>query len=946
MPDTDQPYRRKLIEVSLPLDVISEESAGEKSIGRGPGHPSTLHTWWARRPLAACRAVIFASLVDDPIDCSDEFPTEADQAAERERLHEILRNISRWENTDERKPENTTLMNRARLEVARSLARTRGDTAPVDPNEVLMYLSDEKTGVTIYDPFSGGGSIPLEAQRLGLNAIGSDLNPIAVLITKATIELPVPFKDHNPINPVASQPLRSGSTVDPSWRGYTGLASDIRHYGKRIRSKAFERIGHYYPTVTLDDGTESTVVAWLWANTVPCPNPACGIAMPLIRSFRVSQRKGHPKWTQPIKSPNSDSVNFEIVDDPSGIKVRLERKDEYPRTVGRSGVICVECETSRSLDYVRNQALAGNMRQQLIGIAADGSRRREYLAPIENHERIAFEPNPPRRPGASLPSKGLGISAQGYGFFEWHQLFTERQLTSICTFSDALNEVVAEIVSDGATKEYANLVRTYLSLAIGRLAHYNSRLCRWRADSVAGVFGRGALGMVWDFAEANPFAFKAQNWMAQVETVAKVVERLPLRGSRGLAFQADAANTHYDSNGPVIVTDPPYYDNIGYADLSDFFYVWHSDLLRDVFPDLFVGRQTPKTDEIIAGPMFDNPKERFERLMGEALGRIKASCSNDFPSSIFYGYVQKESGKKGATTTGWETFLTAVSNVGLRIVGTWPVRTEDRGRLRALSSNALASSVVLVTRPRDEDAPMATRQQFVAELESTLPMEIDRLTRQDNIAPVDLAQAAIGPGMKIYTKYSSVETIAGDPVHVREALTEINRVIGDYFLSEQGELDAPTFVCVDLLKVHGFNEGLFGDAEGLAKAKNVTIGSLVSSGLLEAKMGKVRLLPISYFRTTGRDLSHLGPETTSWEGLMRVAFHFRFPEEGDGVEGAADVIRQMGSKADQVERLARIMFDHYDRSEQPGNSRVYNYIADAWHEIREQAGYGRQMTNQ
>ena len=941
MPETDRPYRRKLIEVSLPLNDISDESAREKSLRHG--HPSTLHTWWARRPLAACRAIIFASLVDDPIDCPDEFPDEADQTAERERLHGIISDISRWENTDERQPAGAKLMNRARFEVARSLARSRADSPPTNPDEVLKYLSDHETGLTIYDPFCGGGSIPLEAQRLGLNAVGSDLNPISVLISQATIELPTLFHGNRPVNAIAlheiTQESKGDSNIGGNWRGYAGLASDIRHYGLRVREEAFKRMGHFYPTATLSDGSEATVVAWLWANTIPCSNPVCGIEMPLIRNFQVSQRAGRPRWTTPRFDRERKSIWFEITESNSGIK--------FSQTVGRDGAVCLACETSTKLDYVRNQALDGNMRQQLIAIAAEGNQRREFLPPNEHHAQVALEAEPPRRPEGSLPKRARSISTQIYGLTEWHHLFTERQLNSLCTFSDVLKDILPEIINDGASPEYAKVVHTYLALAVGRLAHAGSRLSMWvnAGDFVAGVFGRQAIGMVWDFAESNPFCSKTQNWMAQIEWVAKVVERLPSNVSMGRAFQADAANAEYVANGPVIVTDPPYYDNIGYADISDFFYIWHNDMLRDAYPDLFVGRQTPKKDEIVAGPMFENPKEHFENLLGKVLDRVKSACSTDYPSSILYAYMQKSGGKKDSTPAGWETFLTAVSRAGLRIVGTWPVRTERKAKLNALKGNMLASSVVIVTRPRVDNAPIASLQQFVAELEVTLPAELDRLTREENIAPVDLAQAAIGPGMKIYTKYSSVETYAGEPVSVRDALIEINRVIGDYFLSEQVELDEHSRFCFDWLKEHGFDEGPFGDAEVLAKAKDVAIGTLVSQGLLEARHNEVRLLPINAFETPENAVKDIGPNTTSWEGLMRVAFHFQFPEEGRGVEGAAEIVREMGSRAGEVERLARIMFDHYDRKFQPANSRVYNHIADAWRDILEQAGFGRQLTS-
>ena len=941
MQESERSYRRKLIEITLPLNDISKESAREKSLKHG--HPSTLHTWWARRPLAACRAILFASLVDDPIDCSDEFPHEDDQIAERKRLHQLISDISRWENTDERKPGGLKLMNSARFEIARSLARSRGDAVPTEPDAVLKYLSDKDTGITVYDPFSGGGSIPLEAQRLGLAAVGSDLNPVSVLITKATIELPVSFAGDRPVNPSAHHQVTRGSkgrsSTDGDWRGYAGLANDIRYYGLRVRDEASKRIGHLYPTVTLDDGSDAHVVAWLWANTIPCSNPACGIEMPLIRNFQISKRDGRPRWTTPTFDIDNKMIKFEVTESSSGIR--------FERTVDRNGSVCLACETSTKLEYVRNQALDGNMRQQLIAIAAEGDRRRVFVSPNEHHAQIALRARPPRRPTGSLPHKARSISTQIYGLSEWHQLFTERQLTSLCTFSDVLKDIIPEILNDGASSEYAKVIHTYLALAVGRLSHVGSRLSMWvnAVDFVGGVFGRQAIGMVWDFAELNPFSTRTQNWMTQLDWVAKVVERLPVNVVSGFAFQADAANAEYVANGPVIVTDPPYYDNIGYADISDFFYIWHNDMLRDSYPELFVGMQTPKKDEIVAGPMFENPKEHFERLIEKVLNKIKSACSTDFPSSILYAYMQKKGADKESVPAGWEAFLTAVSNAGLRIVGTWPVRTERKAKLNALKGNMLASSVVLVTRPRPEGAPSASRREFVDELEVSLPAELDRLTREDNIAPVDLAQAAIGPGMKIYTKYSRVETFAGEPVPVRDALTEINRVIGDYFLSEQGELDARTRFCIDWLKEHGFDEGLFGDAEVLAKAKDVAIGDLVAQGLLEARRNVAKLLPISAFLTPKNADQCVGASTSSWEGLMRVAFHFQFPEEGRGVEGAADVIREMGAKSDEVERLARIMFDHYDRKFQPSNSRVYNHIADAWRDIREQARIGQQLSN-
>ena len=916
-------------------------SAREKFLTSG--HPQTLHRYWARRPLAACRAIIFASLVDDPVDCAEEFPTLQSQIEERDRLHRLLSDIVVWKNTDERTTQGAKLMRDARYEVARSLARSRNEKAPTDPEAVLKYLSDHDTGLTIYDPFCGGGSIPMEAQRLGLKAVGSDLNPISVLITKSTIELPVPFSGQPPVNSGLHNTIdrdhRRESASDRRWRGYAGLAADIRHYGSRVRDEVSKRIGHLYPTVTLEDGTDTAVIAWLWANTVPCHNPACTFDMPLIRHFQLSKHKTRPRWIKPIVDNGINAIRYEVVREDPGLK--------HERTVSGKGAVCLACNSPIELDYVRAQASAGNMRQRLIAIVAEGDRSREFLPPNEHHERRATNVTPPRRPFGSISPDALGMRTRPYGLTEWHHLFTDRQITSLCTFTDVLGDLPHDIRKEGGSQQYSNLIKTYLSLAVGRLADAGSRFSMWvnAGDKVAGVFGRAAIGMVWDFAESNPFCHVTQNWMAQVEWVSKVVERLPTDVTKGHAFQADAANYDHSKNGPVIVTDPPYYDNIGYADISDFFYVWHNEMLRDTYPELFGGTLTPKLDEIIAGPRFEDPRGRFERLMAKVLTRMRNACNDEFPSSIFYAYKQKEKINDGISSAGWESFLTAINNAGFTIVGTWPIRTEHGSRMRAKDSNSLASSVVLVTRPRARDATITTRQQFISELEAVLPSELDRLIRGDKIAPIDLAQAAIGPGMEVYTKYSSVETIAGDPVPVRDALIEINRVIGDYFLREQGELDEDTRFCLDWLRSYDFSEGPFDDAEKIAKAKNVITGSLQAQGILMARGGKVQLLPVSEWGP-GSNRKPVDPDTSAWVGCMKVAYHFS-SEDGEGVVGAAEVVREMGRpKSDQVERLARIMFDHYDREFQPANSRVYNDIADAWSDILDQARYGRQLTSE
>ena len=927
-------YRRKLIEVDLPLDDINRESAREKSIRHG--HPCTLHMWWARRPLAACRAVIFASMVDDPSSYPDEFATEEEQRIEREHLHEIIRKLVEWESTDESQPAVRVLLAKARYEIARSVARSRGETAPTDPTEVLDYLREHT--LPIYDPFAGGGFIPLEAQRLGLKAVASDLNPVAVLINKALIEIPPKFRNRPPVNPDAD---RIGMMVGKGkkkqrfpWRGASGLANDIRYYGAWLREEAFKRIGHLYPKAKLSDSSDATVIAWLWTRTIPCQNPACGVQMPLLKTFQISKKGNNEHWIKPTVDHAAKRVSF-VVQKHSG---------SVPEggTVDSDGAVCIACNNAVPLSYVREQGRAGNMGEQMTAIIAEGNRRRIYVSPTDEHIKTALETESAWRPSGSLPEQARSISVQIYGFTRWHQLFTERQLIALTTFSDLMPEIRSLILEHGASVEYADAICTYLALAIGKMTNRGSSFTLWDAltEKLVQVFGRQGIPMVWDFAEGNPFSTSTGNWIGQIDYVSKVVERLPGNINSGKAYQADASTTIYAKDGPIIVTDPPYYGNIHYADSSDFFYVWLRPLLRDMYPDLFAAILTPKEDEMIESRFrFENPRQRFEELLGKTLKLIRERCSDEFPSSIFYAYKQQQEEREGRASTGWEAMLSAVVSAGFQIVGTWPMRTELTTNLKK-NINALASSVVLVCRPRPDDASIATRRQFLNALDKELPAALDQLTQKRHIAPTDLAQATIGPGMQIYSRYSRVETISGEPVSVREALVAINRAIADYDERQEGDLDSESRFCLDWLKQHGYGEGPYGDAETLARAKNIDISKLQhSDGLLTAERGRVKLLPLDAFSNS--EQLTLG-DTTAWEGCFRMAYHLN-REDGEGIAGAAHVGREMGSNVESVERLARILYNHYDRKGDSQNAVIFNNLVTEWQRIREKMGDDEQL---
>lgn len=937
-------HRKKLIEVSLPLEAINREAARDAAITHG--HPSTLHRYWARRPLAACRAVIFASLVDDPVSCEDEFPTEGDQSAERNRLHGLLRELVIWKNSNDE-----NLLAEARLEIAVSVARNHGENAKTfrdrlanKPAEVLAYLGEHCPA--IYDPFCGGGSISLEAQRLGLHARGSDLNPLPVLLNKAMIELPPQFHNQKPINPDAD-PLgmfagTGKNRTRVSWKGTSGLANDIRYYGAWMREEAQERIGHLYPDVLLPDGKKATVVAWLWARTVPCINPACGLHMPLMKTFYVSKKKGNEHWLKPVVNPELNTLSWVVQSypPPSQTFSSIEQDEGVPKpTVSRTDAHCIACGSAVKLDYVRAQARAGKMGETMTAIVAEGTRRKLFLSPTDAHVQTAFSAEPAWRPRQAI-TQTPKVSGLIYGMTHWHQLFTERQLVALTTFSDLLPEVRNRIIQDGAKADYANALCTYFALVIGRIAEAGCAATWWETSGtfIAPAFTRQALQMTWSFSESNPFSTSTQNWMAQVEWIAKVVERLPASAHQGEVYQADATTTVHVEDKPVIVTDPPYYDNIHYADLSDFFYVWIRPLLRDIYPELLSGMLTPKEEEIVAIPTrFEGASSRFELLLRKALLWIGQHCTEAFPASIFYAYKQQEEERDGKTSTGWETMLAAVIDAGFQIVGTWPMRTE---RITGVKTevNALASSILLVCRPRPEDAPIITRRNFQAELKKTMPTALRRLIRTAKISPVDLAQAAIGPGMEVYSRYSKVMRISGESVPIREALKYINDEITAYHEEESGALDKTTQFCLTWFKQHGYEEANFGTAQLLATATGVDVANLHEKGLTSAR-GKVKL-----FRRDDYYKRELSEEISAWEGCHRMVFHLTDTAVGGGIQACAAVVQAMGAQDDSAERLARVLYSYYEALDDSQGALAYNTLVQQWTEIWDASRAARQSS--
>jgi putative DNA methylase len=950
--------RRKLIEVSIPLEAINKASAREKSIRHG--HPSTLHLWWARRPLAACRAVLFAQLVDDPSAWPEKFPTEEAQDAERKRLHKVIERLVQWEASN-----NEGILTEARWEIARSVAWGLGEEppAPEDGRAILAFL--QAKAPPVYDPFSGGGSIPLEAQRLGLRAYGSDLNPVAVLIGKALVEIPPKFAGRAPVNPES----RTQGAKGGAWqgRGAQGLAEDVRHYGKWMRDEAAKRIGHLYPQAMLPDGSKATVIAWLWARTVRSPDPAAhGAMVPLVSSFLLSSKEEKKAWVEPVIDPSApDGYRLEVRTG-ALTKAEEERVKKGTKGEGRGSTFsCMITGATIKGDYIKREGMAGRMGARLMAIVAEGQRSRTYLSPSPDQEHAAASVADDERVADArvgglaqpVPERLTGGTCYAYGLTTFASLFTPRQLLALTTFSDLVGLARAKALEDaqaaglppdpnplaqGGTgpTAYADAVATYLAFAVDKVAEGSNSLCTWSSLPtklhVVSVFGRQALPMAWDFAEANPLADSSGNFLRMTELPAKVLSfAVPIDGGYGNVTQRDARTNNYP-NTPIISTDPPYYDNIGYAELSDFFYVWLRHSLTGVWPELFRRLTTPKDTELIATPYRHGGTEKAEAFfmegMGQALTAIRKAAAKQAPLAIYYAFKQSEAGEEGVTSAGWASFLQAVVDAGLALDGTWPVRTERSGGFRNKDANALASSIVLVCRPHAETAAVTTRADFLRALKRELPDAIDDI-RRAGVGPVDMQQSVIGPGMGVFTRYAKVLEDDDSPMPVKTALSLINRVWGEIENDLDTNFDPATQAALAWFATHGFEAKPSGELIMLANAKNIPLDALFAAGVFQDLRGKAGLTPRE---NLPKDWSPRTDRTaTVWECVQHTA-RVLAAEDG-GAEAAAALVGQMGPLAEAARALAYRLFEIATQKGWAAEALVYNELAQEWPRLEDLA---------
>ena len=855
----------------------------------------------------------------------------------------------KWENTT-----NENVLNQARDEIWKSWRATCSENRG-HPFSGELFNPDKLPA--FHDPFAGGGSLPLEAQRLGLESHASDLNPVSVLINKAMIEIPPKFGGQPPVNPEARS---EKSLFKKKWRGAQGLAADVLYYGKLLRDAAEERIGNLYPKyyITTElvqerpdlknyEGKQLDVIAWLWARTVKSPNPAfASVDVPLVSTFILSRMKGNEAYIEPIIEK-------------AGYRFTIKTGTPVDRIRGKAGTKlsrganfkCIMSGSPIPGNYIKAEGQAGRIGQRMMAIVAEGIKGRIYLPPTPEMENIVTKIESEWRPDLTISGSTQYLGVKPYGMNQFSHLFTERQIVALSTLSELTQEVRKKILADGLSAglshyndgidkkgtgayAYSESIIVYLSLVISSLADRMSTLCIWDTGGptwgtkLNHVFGRQALSMSWDFAEANPFSNQSGSFN---NSLSYTVKGIVMTGTvHGIATQCDAS-VQIASKAKLISTDPPYYDNVPYADLSDFFYVWLRRSLRLVFPDLFATLAVPKSSELVAFAYRHKDKNSADTFflngMTKAMRQIADQSHPAFPVTVYYAFKQTENdGKEGTTSTGWEAFLQALIRAGFSITGTWPMRTELSNRMRSTKSNALASSIILVCRPRDVKAPTITRREFIVKLKTELPIAQTYLQR-GNIAPVDLAQAAIGPGMAVYTRYSKVLDAEGNQISVREALSLINQTLDEALAEQEGDFDSESRWALAWFDQLGFTEGEYDIAETLSKAKNTSVAGMVTAGILESGRGKVRLLKpdeLSEDWDPNKD-----SRLTEWEIVHQLIRAL----EANGEEAAAVLVAKLSNKAETARELCYRLYTLCERKKRTSEALSYNALVQSWPEI-------------
>ena len=927
-------YKKKLIEVALPLEDINRESVKQKTGRPKTGYPTTLHKYWAQRSVATARAAIWSSLVDDPSSHPEKFPTADLQKKERLRRFDILRKLILWESTAD-----ASLWAEARK------------------------IAEEDCGGSLppfIDPFAGSGAIPLEALRLGMSAHASDLNPLAVTIQHMLVEWPQKFAN----KPAVHRRNKGGLSASTA---FGNLAADVLAYGEDINEKLRGRIGEFYPPVTDSFGKEIEPGVFMWARTVPCPNPACGVLTPLVKDWKLSTRSG--AHIRPVIDRAAKTINFAVQHD--GVVPE-------PSFNGRKGGACLMCEAPIDFVWIRKQGVAGLINHRLMAIAAGDDYSWAFYQPTSEHESVALTvPDSTWVPRGDIPNNTRDFRTQLYGMATWASLFTPRQMLALTTLQDIIRETEADIDSDAVAAgyvsggeplsrggtgahAYAQLVRAYIHLTASNLTEWNCSVTRWSPNGpqLSSLFARQAVIMNWNYAEGSLFGKGGANFLQKLRRTVEVIDRTPTT-TTGTARQADATRMVWDHDkAPLVVTDPPYYDNISYSELADFFYVWLRESMRDIDPETFATISSPKSEELIMaknrhGGDEEKAKQFFEDGLTQALHHLRSISDPDLPLSIYYAYNDTDEsedgeGNKEIGSSGWETILQSIVDAGLQIVMTYPLRSEAVGRAISTNASALAACILLVCRPRSDKAPVGTRGDFTLGLQGELSQAIERL-KDGDLGALDLSQAAIGPGMAVFTRYSKVLESDGRKMTMRTALDLINKSVSEVAGKGDAMFDQQTRWCVRWFEEKGLSEGLYGDAQMLANANGLNIPELERFGVISSKGGKVQLLVGDRLPTDWDP--RLDSRISSWEVLHHLIACLLpkgnpLSRANGGSEKEALALASALSPllVEQAKELSYRMFDICRVRGWNQEALAYNAIGQSWADLRSVAdGSGAQL---
>lgn len=882
---TDVVRKSKLIEVALPLDEINAACKAYKD--RKVGTIRNIHKWFAAMPLPAWRALLFAALIDDP-------------ETDNQRIY--------------------------LLDVIKRLVANGADLPDVDTLEEAKALLCKQfpDGLpAVMDPFCGGGSTLVEAQRLGLSTVASDLNPVPVLISRTLTDLLPKVMGQAPIaltaETAASNELFPMSSSAPI--AFAGLNADVSKYSQRVVARARASLASRYTSFAGE-----APIAWLWARTTKCPNPACGLETFLMTSLWICKKKGDLAWFVP--QVTKGEIVLEVVSRQKSGEPPLSPKS------GRGAVFrCLSCDGTLTEDWIIERGSRHEIGERLVCVVAETTNGRIYRAPSDSEIRAGAEvPDVVDFPDVPLPDIPRWFSGPRFGFTTQQDLYTPRQRLVLATFADLIAEVYSEVIEDGGSRDWAAAVTTLMGLALGKMAQANSRQVRWNtavsgAPKAEPAFGQNDMPMLWDFVETYPFGSSVGSFLGIIKDQARAA-RYVVKGE-GVAVRKDARDVAAD-RPTLIATDPPYFDAIGYADLSDYFYLWHRRALRHVHPDLYMTVAVPKTGELTAVPAHHNnsasaAKSYFIEGFTQTFNALKDALGEDLPLIVVYASKEQKGG--AGEETRWSSILSAIVAAELEITGTWPIHGATVARLIGNQTNAIASYIVMVCRPRLADAQTCSLAEFNRALRRELPPAVRDL-QAASILPVDLNQAALGPGMRIYSRYRAVLDQSGAVVPVDQAIRLIDVARSEVLEEQEGDLDPESRFAVRWWETFGWAVASFDEAGKAARPLGISVEEVARVQVVTSRANKVQLLGADQLDRSWTPSDDVRP--TAWKAVHHLADRLI---DGGGELEAAQLMAVLGKLQESSRALVYRLHDIAAKKGRKADQERYNALINSWTEL-------------